>query len=162
MKTIIGVMGGGRVAPPVMDMARELGRLIAQKGWVLLTGGRAAGVMDASARGAREAGGLVVGILPDQDTGRMSEHVDVPILTGMGSTRNALNVLSSRVVVALPGGTGTLSEVALALTFHRPVVLLGWPKTDLFEPYRQEGRLAYARSTAHAVELVQEFLEAVS
>lgn len=159
MKTIIGVMGGSRATPAIMDMACEVGRLIAQKGWVLLNGGRAAGVMEASAKGAHEAGGLVLGILPDRHTDKMSAHVDIPVLTGMGSTRNALNALSSMVVVALPGAAGTLSEIALALAYYRPVVLLGWMKTEIFEPYRKQGRLVYARSPAHAIELAQEFMQ---
>ena len=77
MRTIIGVMGGGEADQATEDLAYRMGAAIAREGWVLLNGGRAVGVMDASARGAREAGGLVVGVLPDNDTAQVSEHVDI-------------------------------------------------------------------------------------
>ena len=114
-KIIIGVMGGGRAEAQTLDAAYRLGKLIAREGWVLLNGGRAAGVMEASARGASEEGGLTIGILPDDRPGRASEYIDIPILTGIGDARNYVNVLSSDVVVACPGRAGTLSEIALAL-----------------------------------------------
>ena len=123
----MGVMGsGGDGDAALLAVARELGAAIAREGWVLLNGGRACGVMDASARGASEAGGLVVGILPDGDAHRASAHVDIPIRTGMGDARNAVNVLSSDVVIALRGGAGTLSEIALALKAQRPVIALAF------------------------------------
>ncbi len=127
MHTIIGVMGSGRpLLPEAAAVARKLGALIAAQGWVLLTGGRASGVMDACSRGAKDAGGLVIGVLPDADTTRASSAIDIAICTGLGDARNVVNVLSSTVVVALPGGAGTLSEVALALSAGKPVIALGW------------------------------------
>jgi uncharacterized protein (TIGR00725 family) len=125
-RPVIGVMGGGRAAPSVLDLSVELGRAIASAGWVLLNGGRNAGVMAASARGAREAGGLVLGILPGSTREGASPDLTVAVVTGMGDARNAVNVLSSDVVVALPGGAGTLSEVALATKARKPLILLGW------------------------------------
>lgn len=128
-------MGGGTVPDEVEAMAEAIGAAIAEAGWVLLNGGRAVGVMDASARGATQAGGLTVGILPDRGHGRgqTSEHVQIPIYTGLGDARNAVNVLSSDVVVALPGGPGTLSEVALALKARKHVVLVAWEDSGLLE-----------------------------
>lgn len=123
-RTIIGVMGGCDGEPRTLEHAYQVGRLIAERGWVLLNGGRPTGVMDASARGAREAGGLTVGILFDAEREAASEHLDLVLPTGMGSARNSINVLSSDVVVACRGQGGTLSEIALALRFGRPVVLL--------------------------------------
>lgn len=118
-------MGPGETAAPeVTQTAYALGRAIAQQGWVLLTGGRAAGVMDAASRGAQSADGLVVGILPDQTRSQMSSAVDIPILTDMGNGRNVINVLSSQVVIACGLGAGTLSEIALALKLRRPLVLI--------------------------------------
>ncbi len=125
-RPVIGVMGGGTASPEVAHLATELGREIARAGWVLLNGGRDAGVMAASARGAREEGGLVVGILPDRDDRRAAPDLTVAVVTGLGDARNAVNVLSSDVVVALPGGAGTLSEIALARKAEKPIVLLGW------------------------------------
>jgi uncharacterized protein (TIGR00725 family) len=82
--------------------------------------------MEAASRGAHEAGGLVIGVLKSDSGADASRYVDVPIRTGMGDARNAINVLSSDVVIALPGGAGTLSEVALALKSGKTVVVLGW------------------------------------
>jgi uncharacterized protein (TIGR00725 family) len=123
-RTIIGVMGGCDGDPHTLDQAYQLGRLIAARGWVLLNGGRPTGVMDASARGARDAGGLTIGVLFDAEREAASEHLDLVLPTGMGAARNAINVLASDVVVACRGQGGTLSEIALALRFGRPVVLL--------------------------------------
>ncbi|GAB4281495.1 MAG: hypothetical protein Kow0067_00940 [Coriobacteriia bacterium] len=158
MRTIIGVMGSGRMLSAEAERtAEDLGRLIAENGWVLLTGGRAAGVMDACSRGAAHAGGLVVGVLPDEDPVRSSRWVDVPICTGMGDARNAVNALSSRVVVALPGGAGTLSEVALALKAGRVVIALGWDPGDAMRA--AGGRLLRSAATPEeAVALIVEEL----
>ncbi len=156
---MVGVMGGGTVPDEVEAQAEALGEAIAEAGWVLLNGGRAMGVMDASARGARKAGGLTIGVLPDRGHGRgqTSEHIQVPIYTGMGDGRNAINVLSSDVVVALPGGPGTLSEVALALKARKHVVLLGWETSELLE--RMGGdRVHRVDAVDAAVETVAELL----
>lgn len=117
-------MGGGDEDPAAIQLAERVGELIAERGWVLLNGGRPAGVMQASARGARRAGGFVIGVLPTRDKGAVAPDLDVAIVTGMGDGRNVINVLSSDVVIALPGGMGTVSEVALAIKSGRPVVLL--------------------------------------
>ena len=156
--TIIGVMGGGVCDEDVAAQAARIGTLIAERGWVLLTGGRDAGVMSAASRGAKDAGGLVVGVLPDTHVDGASSHVDIPILTGMGDARNAINVLSSRVVVALFGGAGTLSEIALALSADRPVVALGIDVGPLLEPYAEAGRLVKVGNPEEAVAAVERFL----
>ena len=132
---IIGVMGGGNASPKDTNAAYRLGCLIAEQGWILLNGGRNAGIMDASAKGAKDHGGLTVGILPDDNPGRASEHIDIPVITGMGSARNCINVLTSHIVVACPGGAGTLSEIALALKFNKVVILMGFDVGKLFESY---------------------------
>lgn len=124
--TIIGVMGPGEQASSAtMSLAYELGQQIAQAGWVLLTGGRNAGVMAAASQGAQSAGGLTIGILPDQDMHQMSPNIDIPIITGMGHARNVINVLSSQVIIACGIGLGTTTEVAFALKTQTPVIFLG-------------------------------------
>lgn len=125
-RPVIGVMGAGDGARPQdIAMARDLGAAVAREGWVLLSGGRDAGIMDAVNQGARAAGGLTIGVLPTADTSHLSDAVDVAIVTGMGSARNAINVLSSDVVIACGvGGAGTASEIALALKSKKPVILL--------------------------------------
>lgn len=122
---IIGVMGPGEHATEAdCQMAEQIGELIAQSGWVLLTGGRDCGVMDAASRGAKKAGGLTIGILPSSSREQMSAAVDIAIVTGMGHARNVINVLSSNAVIACGMGAGTASEVALALKAGKPVILL--------------------------------------
>jgi uncharacterized protein (TIGR00725 family) len=125
-KTIIGVMGPGSGATQRdLELAYELGRLIAEAGWVLLTGGRNKGVMEAASQGAKIVGGLTIGILPGSDRSGISKFVDIAIVTDLGHGRNNVNVLSSDAIVACGMGLGTASEVALALKQSRKVILLG-------------------------------------
>lgn len=124
-KIIVGVMGPGENATPDdNEIAFELGRAIAKEGWVVLTGGRSFGVMDAVMKGAKDRGGLTIGILPDSNEQNASENADIRIVTGMGSGRNYISVLSSRVVVVLGMAAGTASEVALAIKSNKKVILL--------------------------------------
>ena len=118
----IAVVGGGDCSPEVRDMARKLGRLLAERGHILLCGGLG-GVMEAVCCGARDAGGLTVGILPG-DRWEANRCVGISIATGMGHARNVIIVKSADVVIALPGEHGTLSEIALALKMGKPVVSL--------------------------------------
>jgi uncharacterized protein (TIGR00725 family) len=156
---IIGVMGAGDNATgSATRHAYTLGQLIAQEGWVLLNGGRNCGVMDASARGAKEAGGLTVGILPDADMHRTSTYIDIPILTGLGSGRNNINVLSSDVVIACRGGAGTLSEIALALKAKKPVILVDFEIGEMFDQAERE-HLIHVNTPAEAIEVVKRFLK---
>lgn len=158
MRTIIGVMGGGVADEATTRAAHELGRLIAENRWVLLSGGRDCGVMAASAAGARSAGGLVVGVLPDDDRSQAAADLDIAIVTGLGDARNVVNVLSSDVVVACRGGAGTISEVAHALKAGRPVVALHFSLEPLFAPYAEAGRLVHVATPAEAIEAVRGFL----
>jgi uncharacterized protein (TIGR00725 family) len=124
-RIIIGVMGAGENARASdLRNAFALGSAIAAEGWVVLTGGRNRGVMDAANKGAKAAGGLTVGILPTKDKGAISVAVDLAIITDMGSARNYINVLTSDVIVACgAGGAGTASEIALALKSDKSVIL---------------------------------------
>jgi hypothetical protein len=125
-KVIIGVMGPGSGATEEdLELAYELGQLIAESGWVLLTGGRNQGVMEAASRGAKAAHGLTIGILPGKDATGVSEFVDLAIVTDLGHARNNVNVLSSHAIVVCGMGLGTASEIALALKQGKPVILLG-------------------------------------
>lgn len=158
LRTVIGVMGGGHADEATAASARELGRLIAQNGWVLLNGGRDAGVMAASAAGAHEVGGLVIGILPDDDKQCVAPGVDIAIPTGLGDARNVVNVLASDVVVACAGNAGTLSEVAHALKAGRPVIALALDLGPLFEPYRACGQLVSVSTPRDAITAIGRFL----
>lgn len=152
---IVGVMGGARADAASCESAFRLGALIAQHGWVLLNGGRNSGIMEASARGAAEAGGLTIGILPDSHTGNTSEFIRIPVCTGMGSARNTINILSSDVVVACTGGAGTLSEIALALKHGKPVITLGCDLSAFMNTYQGSGSLAAAATPEAVIALIQ-------
>lgn len=158
MRTIIGVMGGAAADERTLVHAAELGRLIAERGWVLLNGGRNEGVMAASARGASEAGGLVVGVLPGDSTAGAAPHLDLAIPTGLGDARNVVNVLASEVVVALRGGAGTISEVAHALKCDRPVVALDFPLGVAFERYYGTGQLVDVATPDEAIDAIARLL----
>jgi len=157
-RTVIGVMGGTQVDQHAAEQAHELGRLIATNGWVLLNGGRSSGVMDASARGAQEAGGLTIGVLFDEDPTAASDYLDIVLPTGLGAGRNIINVLSSDVVVACQGSGGTLSEIALAVRYGRPLVLLDFDPGELFLRMAGSGPWIYANTAAEAVAHVREYL----
>ena len=133
-KTIVGVMGPGDGARlQDCEHARKLGRLLAQRGWVTLCGGRQAGVMASVAAGVRMGGGTIIGLLPSDSPEEATPDLDIAIPTGMGSARNAINAVASEAVIAVGMGLGTASEVALALKARRPVVLLGVsPATQAF------------------------------
>jgi uncharacterized protein (TIGR00725 family) len=118
------VVGGYHADPETIRHAEELGRLLAERGAVVVTGGRM-GVAEAVSRGATRAGGLTVGILPGRDRDEANEWVQVAVPTGLGETRNALVVMGADAVVALAGQYGTLSEVAFALLAGTPVIALG-------------------------------------
>ena len=152
-------MGGSVSAPSTLEAARRFGHLAASAGWVVLTGGRPAGVMEAASAGAKSVpGSLTVGILPSGPEGPVSAAVDLAVFTGVGEARNAINVLSSDVVVACGvEGPGTASEVALALRLARPTVLLA-PSREaaaFFRTIDPSGMLHEAGKKKKAVELIE-------
>ena len=107
-----------------MADAERVGALVAGAGWVVITGGRAAGVMDAASRGAAAAGGLTIGVLPGAGAGEASPGVRVALTTGLGEARDAIVAIGSEALVACGMSAGTAAEVALALRAGRPVVLV--------------------------------------
>ena len=120
----IAVIGGSRPGRQAADAAFEVGRLIARAGAVVVCGGLG-GVMEAACRGAREEGGLAIGILPGASPADANPWVDVAVATGMGYTRNALVVMNADAVVAIDGEYGTLSEIAYGKIHGKKVVGLG-------------------------------------
>lgn len=152
-------MGGGEIVNAGdYEAARRLGGLIAKEGWILLNGGRASGIMEASAQGAKENGGLTIGILPGNDPAWASEYIDIPILTGIGFARNYINVLTSEVVVALPGRTGTISEIALALNIGKKVISLNFDLGILFKEYEEARQLIYTQQPEEVISLIKKIL----
>lgn len=116
----VSVIGGGTVGDEETAVARRVGGLLGERGHTLVCGGRT-GVMEAACRGAKVAGGDTIGILPSTDPNEANDYVDVPIATGFGNARNVLVALNGEGVIAIGGRYGTLSEIAHALDFGRPV-----------------------------------------
>jgi len=121
MSRHVGVAGASQAEPPLLEQAELLGRRLAEGGAVVVCGG-GPGVMEAVCRGARAAGGTTVGLLPGLDRREGNPHLSVAVPTGLGQGRNLLLVRSSDAMVAVGGGFGTLSEIALALRTGVPVV----------------------------------------
>ena len=138
--------------PALVETATAAGRLLAGRGWLVLTGGLG-GVMAAVAAGVSEAGGTAIGILPTGDRADASSGHAVVLPTGMGEMRNALLVRAADAVLAIGGSWGTLSEVALAARTGVPVVTIG---TDL--PAFAGPEVQVADSVETAVELLAAIL----
>ena len=126
MRQNIGIMGPGASATEEqLRIAFQIGQVVANKGFVLLSGGMG-GTMEEACRGAHEAGGLVVGICPTNNVEDMCPYIDIAIVTGMGIARNAINILSSDLVVAICAASpGTLAETADAIQLNRPLLIVG-------------------------------------
>ena len=122
----VAVVGSGEATGELYDAAREVGRLVADRGGVVVCGGLS-GVMEAAARGATERGGVAIGVLPDEDRRRANPYLSYSVATGAEQARNLAVVCSGDVVIAVGGEYGTLSEIGLALKVGRPVVgLTSW------------------------------------
>ncbi len=117
----IGIIGAGITKKDIYDLAYEVGKILAQKGAIIYTGGLG-GVMEAASKGALEAGGITVGILPGNKAEEANPYVKILILTEMGHARNVILIRSVEFVVSISGGYGTLSEIALALKMWKPVI----------------------------------------
>ena len=120
----VSVIGASHCTDEQAALAEELGELLAARGCAVVCGGRD-GVMEAVARGVRRRGGVTIGILPDADRHRAAPDLTYSICSAMGHARNLSVVASGDVVIALGGAWGTLSEIALARSVGRPVILLG-------------------------------------
>ena len=150
MPAYIAVVGPGEASAEQVAAAEEVGRLLASRGAVLACGGLG-GVMEAACRGAKEASGTTVGILPGHDREAANPYVDVAVATGLGEARNALVVRAADALIAVGGGFGTLSEIALALKSGTPVV--GIATWELGRGGVTEHPLLEAADAAEAVEL---------
>ncbi len=142
-KIRVAVIGGSKASKEALDQAYEVGRRIAEAGAVLICGGLG-GVMEAASRGARDGGGLTVGILPGASPADANLHIDLPIATGLGYTRNSLIAMNADVLIAVDGEYGTLSEIAYGRIYGKKVIGLGtWDIKGVIP----------ARTPAEAVEL---------
>ncbi len=127
---IISVIGSSQPkSDEHLRLAEEVGRELAKRGVTLVCGGLG-GVMEAACRGAKQSGGRTIGILPGRSPKDANPYVDIPIVTGMGYSRNVIVVSTGRAVIAVGGAYGTLSEIGHALGYGIPVVgLKTWPLT---------------------------------
>lgn len=139
---IIGVIGAGTCDDRIRDIAYRVGKGIALAGQTLVCGGLG-GVMEAACHGAYDAGGTTIGILPGDSFRSANRYVTLPIVTGLGIARNVIIVRSSRALIAVSGGPGTLSEIAFALQLDVPVVSL--------ESHTPSPAVTVARDPEHAV-----------
>ena len=133
-KRVISILGGNsNVSNHALELSEALGTAIVDNGWLLCTGGRS-GVMEAASKGARKSekwnGTQIIGVLPDDEHENGNDYLDIVLPSGLGLSRNVLVVRFSDACIAISGGAGTLSEIALAWQFNRPVAVMegtgGW------------------------------------
>lgn len=122
-KPIVGVIGASQPSPAGLLAAEQVGREIARRGGVVVCGGLA-GVMEAASKGACQAGGEVLGILPGPDSAMANPYVTLPLPTNMGHARNIIIAHTAEVLIAVEGEYGTLSEAAISLKLGKPVIVL--------------------------------------
>ena len=120
---IVGVIGASELPIELYHAAELIGREVAARQAVLLTGGLT-GAMEAASKGAKAAGGLTIGILPGYSPQDANPYIDLPIVTGLSEARNLIIVRTAEVLIAVGGGPGTLSEIAFALKLHKPIISL--------------------------------------
>jgi uncharacterized protein (TIGR00725 family) len=154
MMTTIGIIGRGMqhdrdpVDPTVMESARLVGRLVAERGGVIVSGGLG-GVMEAASRGAKEAGGLTLGFLPSMNKSTGNAFLDIVLPTGLGRARNLITARGCDAIVMIGGGCGTLNELTISYAEGRPVIILrgsgGW--ADRIEPVLYDGHYLDDRKT---------------
>ncbi len=146
---IIAVIGGSKCSLKTAKMAEEVGQELAMHGATLLCGGLG-GVMEAACKGAREAGGQTIGILPGNNATAANQYVQIPIVTGMGEMRNVIIIKSAQVVIAIDGEFGTLSEIGHALKNKVPVI--GLNTWELSKQGKAKESVIIAKNAKDAVE----------
>ncbi len=149
VKRRIGIIGAGLCDDNTKEAAEAVGRLVAERDAILYCGGLG-GVMEAAAKGANEAGGITVGILPGVKASDANRYITIPVVTGMSHARNVILVRSCEGIISVGGSYGTLSEIALALKMWKPVVGIGtWKNLD---------EIHYVSTPEEAVDKVFELL----
>lgn len=129
-RLFVGVIGPSNPTKEIYKLAYQIGKEIGKRNWILVCGGLK-GVMEAVAKGAKEEGGLTIGILPEKDKSLANPYIDIPIATGLNEARNLIIVLTSDVIIAVGKGYGTLSEIAFALKYNKPIIGLKTFNKDL-------------------------------
>ena len=150
-KRRVAVIGGSRATSEILKMAYECGSLIAQNNAILVTGGLG-GVMEAASCGAKEAGGVTIGILPGRDKERANKYIDFAVLTGLGEIRNALVVMNADSIIAIDGSYGTLNEISYALISKKPLFAVKSWNIAQGEGECKRGELIHCETVQEAVE----------
>ena len=149
----ISVIGGSLCGQDVFNTAYAVGEQIARNDAILVCGGLG-GVMEAACKGAKEAGGITIGILPGEDEKTANRYVDIKIPTGLGYARNVLVVKAGHAIIAVVGSSGTLSEIAYALTYKKPIIgLQTWNLEKCFDGSGNNLKIMTADSAESAVSL---------
>ncbi len=146
---IVGVIGGSQVPEGIYSIAYETGKLIGERGYALLTGGLG-GVMEAASKGAKEAGGLVIGILPGHSKSSANKWVDIPIVTSMSHARNVIITQTADVLIAIDGRVGTQSEIAFGHIYKKKIIGI---RCSIPLPFKR------VRTPEEAILLVDEYLK---
>jgi hypothetical protein len=123
-KLRVGVIGGASPDSESRKIASKVGELIAEKGAILVCGGLS-GIMEAAARGAKQAGGFTVGLLPGTSPEDANPYIDFPVATGLGYSRNSLVAMNADVLIAIDGQFGTLTEIAYGNIYEKKVIGIG-------------------------------------
>ena len=161
---IIGNNDNG-FTPELENIAYQTGAEVAKSNSILITGGLG-GVMKAASKGAKDSGGITVGIIPQNDKSEANEFCDIIIPTGIGLMRDFLNVLSADGVIAIGGGSGTLSEICAAYMYSKPIVVLknsggtATKFTDQYLDHRKNVKIIGVETPKDAVELIFEKIRA--
>lgn len=157
MKKIIGIMGPTKASEEDLRNAYQIGKYCAEKGYVTLTGGLKYGIMNEALKGAKENGGLTIGIMPTDEKNEFSEYADIPIVTTMKAGRNYIEVLTSEVIVACGIAAGTSSEISLAIKPGRKIILVGlYEEANQFYQKLAPNQVFVAKDYQEAIELLKE------
>ena len=167
MQTLIGVIGSANASKPLVEAAFEAGREVIKAGYILLCGGLG-GVMEAACRGAHSVAGnnsgRIIGIIPSADKRDANPYADIVIATGMGYARNMIVACASDALIAVGGGSGTMSEIAMAWQYGKPIVVIeGLPGTavELAGKSLDERRvdtIAGVKTAAEAISFIRKTL----
>lgn len=159
----ISVIGSGEaITKKEKEAAEQIGSDIAENNCILICGGKK-GVMEAACRGAKNKGGITVGILPSLEKEEANTYIDVPINTGIGHARNCFVAASADCVIALEGSIGTLSEIAMALNYRKPVVIIKGTRfekifKEKFEKFGEEMKVNFS-AAENAVSVALELID---
>jgi uncharacterized protein (TIGR00725 family) len=146
---IVGVIGGSSITRDIYKIAYETGKLIGERGYALITGGLG-GVMEAASKGAKEGGGIVIGILPGNSRETANTWVDIPIVTGMSHARNVIITQTADILIAIDGRVGTQSEIAFGHIYRKKIIGI---HCNIPLPFEK------VSSPDEAIQLVDEYFE---